>query len=174
MNITEIGKLFFPGRTHWREGVWFDYTAIGPVLVFAFKNPSDEEILAARKGKVELALYDDPPVLFILHRIEGLEDWSDCPFSIRIYAEPPPMPEQVPDGSGLGLYIALVDANTGILHAQRLVGTSTEFARELLAAIHRQLEAPFSEAAYHERINHVYQTQTTEQLLEKAVARHRI
>jgi len=174
MHVTEVGKLFISGKTSWPEGVWCEHTPTGPLLLFAYRNPSAKEIQAARTGKVELALYEDPPVLFILHRVEGLEGWADCPFSIRMYTEPAPLPEQIPDGSGLGLHIALIDAGTGILKAQRLVGTSTEFARALCAAVQRQLEAPFSEVAYHKRINQVYQELTTEQLLARAIARHMI
>jgi hypothetical protein len=174
MNITEIGKLFFPGRTHWREGVWFDYTAIGPVLVFAFKNPSDEEILATRKGQVELALYDDPPVLFILHRIEGLEDWSDCPFSVRLCKDEIDLSLPIEEGKGLGLQIVLVESATGIVKALRLVGTSTEFARELRAAMVKQTIMPFSPDEYDRAIAEVYTMYTSDQLLKKAMARHTI
>lgn len=174
MNITEIGKLFFPGKTGWREGVWFDYTAIGPVLVFAFKKPSDEEILAARKGQVELALYDDPPVLFILHRIEGLEDWSDCPFSVRLCKDEIDLSLPIEEGKGLGLQIVLVESTTGIVKALRLVGTSTEFARELRAAMVKQMIRPFSPHEYNQTVNDVYTRYTSEQLLNRAKARHTI
>jgi hypothetical protein len=98
MYITKVGELFIPNKTKYLEGVRFEYAESGPYLIFAFRNPSPKEIEAVRKGKVELALHETSSVLWILHRIEGLEQWSDCPFSIRLY-------------DGMGKNIRLVGGN---------------------------------------------------------------
>ena len=177
MHVTEVGKLFIPGRTRYNEGAYFEYSEAGPFLIFAFSWPTKEDIEAARKGRVELALYEAPPVIFILHKIRGLEQWSDSPFSIRLYdgmGKKFDWSEPIEEGQGLGLNIVLVDADTGVLLALRLVGTSTEFARELRAAILRQIEAPFSVTAYDSKINEVYTKYTSQQLLALATAQHRI
>lgn len=65
MHITKVGELFIPGKTRYQEGVFFEYTESGPMLLFAFESPAEEEIMATRKGKVELALYESPPIIFI-------------------------------------------------------------------------------------------------------------
>lgn len=175
MRVTEVGKLFIPGKTKYQENVWFEYTASGPFLIFAFRKPRNMEIKAAKTGEVELALYEDGPVIFVLHKIEGLEDWSDCPFSIRLCKNIEfDWSEEIQEGQGLALTIVLIDADTGILLSLRVVGTSTEFAGELRAAILRQLEMPFSESQYDAKINEVYSRFNSTQLLSKAKAKHRI
>lgn len=171
--VTEVGKLFIPDKTRYTEGVYFEYAESGPYLIFALSNPTKDEIQAAKTGRVELALYEDPPLVFVLHRIRGLEQWSDSPFSIRLYqGRTLDWSEPIQEGQGLALTIALVDANTGILLALRMVGTSTEFARELRAAMLRQLEGSFSVEAYHRKIDEVYRKYSSEDLLAMAVAKH--
>lgn len=171
--VTEVGKLFIPGKTRYKEGVYFEHTGTGPCLVFALHKPTAQEVEAAKKGRVELALYGDPPVLFLLHRIRGLEQWSDSPFSIRLYKDKEfNLPRRFEEGEGWGLQIVLVDAGTGILLALRVVGTSTRFANELRAAIMRQYEAPFTIEAYHAKIDEVYRKYTSQDLLALAVAKH--
>jgi hypothetical protein len=174
MYITKVGELFIPGQTRYQENVWFEYTASGPFLIFAFQNPNPKEIQAAKTGKVELALYEDGPVLFILHRIDGLEDWSDCPFSVRLCKNVEfDWSEEIQEGYGLALNIVLIDADTGILLAQRVVGTSTEFAREIRGAILRQLEHPFDEHIYNKKIDQIYSQLSSQQILRRAKAKHR-
>lgn len=166
--ITKVGEQFIPGRTQYQEGVRFEYAESGPYLIFAFHNPSAKEIEAARKGRVDLALHETTPVLWLLHRIQGLERWSDCPFSIRIYdgmGQQFDWSEEIEEGQGLALSIVLVNADTGILLAQRLVGLSTKFSRELRAAILRQLERPFSKEEYAATINRIYANYSTQELL---------
>ncbi|HZK18932.1 MAG TPA: hypothetical protein VFD15_06415 [Clostridia bacterium] len=171
MHILEVGKLLIPGKTRYNEGATFEYSELGPVLVFAFGNPAPEEIQAVKKGRVDLALYESPPVLFILHKIQGLEQWSDSPFSIRMYDNMGKVfdfGEPIRDGMGLVLHIVLVDADTGVLVAQRIIGTPTEFSRDIRAAILRQIEQPFSPESYHRKIDNIYRTFSTKELLRRA------
>ena len=177
MYITKVGELLLPDKTSYPEGVIFEFDEAGPMLIYALRGLSEGDSMAARKGKVELALYEAPPVLFILSRIQGLAQWSDSPFSIRLYDDKGrafDWAEPIPAGRGLGLHVVLVDADTGILKAQRLVSLSTEFSRGLRAAILRQLEdAGFTPAAYHEKVDSIYRRYTTEELLQRAEFRHR-
>jgi hypothetical protein len=177
MYITKVGEQFIPGRSQYPQGVRFEYTESGPYLIFTFRNPSPKEIEAARKGKVELALHETAPVLWLLHRIEGLEQWSDCPFSIRIYdgtGRRFDWSEPIEEGQGLGLNIVLVEASTGILLVQRLVGLSTRFSRELRSTILRQLEQPFSKEDYAAEINRIYANYSTKTLLSWATVKCKI
>jgi hypothetical protein len=176
-HLTKVGELFIPGRTQYPEGVRFEYAESGPYLIFTFRNPSPEEIEAVRKGKVELALHETSPVLWILHRIEGLEQWSDCPFSIRIYdgmGRKFDWSEEIEDGKGIGLNVILVEASTGVLLVQRLVGLSTKFSRELRSAILRQIEQPFSKADYAATVDRIYTNYSTKKLLSWSTVKCKI
>ncbi|MHB8171192.1 MAG: hypothetical protein ACYDG6_06585 [Thermincolia bacterium] len=175
MYVTKVGELLIPGKTTYPVGAVFEYTPSGPMLVIAFNNPTPQEIEAAKTGQVELALYETDPVIFILHRIKGLETWSDSPFSIRIYQNLEfDWSEEIQEGQGLGLFIVLIDSRTGIVKALRMVGTSTEFARELRAAILRQLERPFNGDEYDAKIDSIYRAFTSEELLTRSIAKHKI
>jgi hypothetical protein len=126
---------------------------------------------------VELALHETGPVLWLLHRIEGLEQWSDCPFSIRLYdgmGRNFDWSEPIEDGQGIGLNVILVEASTGILLVQRLVGLSTRFSRELRSAILRQLEQPFSKADYEATIQRTYTNYSTKKLLSWSTIRCKV
>ncbi len=170
MYTTKVGDLFIPEKTQYPEGVRFEYTESGPYLIFAYSNPTAEEIQAAKTGKVELALYETDPILWILHKIHGLEQWSDVPFSIRVYDGKRAFDwsEPITDGLGLLLNIILVDANTGILLAQRIVGLPTKFSLELRATILRQLDHQFTKSNYNSAIDNTYRNYTTKDLLQRA------
>jgi hypothetical protein len=175
MNITKVGELFVPGKTGYPESAVFEYSPSGPILIIALGNPTTQEIEAAKTGHVELALFEAEPVIFILHKIRGIESWSDSPFSIRLYENIDfDWSQEIEEDMGLGLIIVLVDANAGIVHALRMVGTSTQFARELRGAILRQLEQPFSRATYDTKIDEIYRKHSSEDMLYHATAQHKI
>ena len=132
MRPIAVGEQLFPDRHNYPEGVLFEYTQTGPILIIAFRGPKPAEVQAAKTGKLEMALYESGPVLFVLVKIKGIGGWMDAPFSIRIYDNRGVIfdwSEPIGDGSGLAVHIVLVDAATGIVQAQRLIGTSTAFAR---------------------------------------------
>jgi hypothetical protein len=170
MHVTKVGEQFISGKINWTEGAYFEYAESGPYLIFAFRNPSKKEIEGAREGKVELALYEAPPILWILHRVHGIEQWSDNPFNIRHYDGKGNFDwsEPIEEGKGIGLNIMLVEAGTGILLVQRLIGLSTKFSIELREAILRQLEQPFSLQNFNDIVKKTYSNFTSKELLQRA------
>lgn len=162
-----VGQRLFPDRHSYPEGVLFEYTQSGPIMIIAFRSPKPAEIQAAKTGKLEMCLYESGPVIFILVKIKGLGGWMDAPFSVRIYGNRGiafDWSEPIEDGQGLALHIVLVDVATGIVRAQRLIGTSTAFARGLRAAIMRQYEAPFSVTEYSAAIDVAYKRFTSDDM----------
>lgn len=171
MHVTEVGKLFLPGRTSWPESVYLEYTPSGPLLIMAIKGPTTKEVQAAKTGKLEFALYETDLILWFLYKIHGFGPWSDIPFSIRIYdgrRTSFDWSEEIAEGMGLALQIYLIDAGTGILLSQRLVGLGTKFSREFRAMILRQVERPFSAEAYEEAVKQTYRRLTSDDLLARA------
>lgn len=177
MHVTEVGKLFLPGRTSWPESVYLEYTPSGPMLIMAVHNPTAKEAQAAKTGKMEFALYETDLVLWFLYKIHGFGPWSDVPFSIRVYdgkGMSLDWSDGIEEGMGLALQIYLIDAGTGILHSQRLVGLGTKFSREFRAMILRQLERPFSQEAYDEAVHQTYRRLSSDDLLARADIKCRI
>ncbi len=83
--LIAVGERLFPNKDSYPEGVMFEYTKSGPILIIAMRNPTSGEIEAAKSGKLEMALYELKPVIFILVKIKGMGGWMDAPFSIRMY-----------------------------------------------------------------------------------------
>lgn len=157
--LIAVSERLLPDKTSYPEGVMFEYTKSGPMLIISMRNPTPGEIEAAKSGKLEMALYELKPVIFILVKIKGMGGWMDAPFSIRMYDSKGitfDWSEPINEGQGLAVHIVLVDANSGIVKAQRLIGTSTAFAKGLRAAIMRQYEEPFSVKDYNAAIDRVY------------------
>lgn len=170
--MLQVGQPLFPGQTLLPQSTYFEYSESGPMLIICMPELTEREVEAARKGRVELALYEHPPVIFVLHKIDGLLGWSDSPFSVRLCRQEIDLTAPIEDGQGLGLQIVLVESTTGVVRALRLVGTSTEFARELRSAMVRQTIRPFSSEEYDRTIGNVYTMYTSKQLVMKAKARH--
>ena len=177
LHVLEVGKLFIPGQTHYREASILEHTESGPMLILAINRPTIKEIRAVKNGKIELALYEREPVLWLLFKIQGFGPWSDAPFSIRLYdgrGRKFDWSEEIDEGMGLGLQIILIDAGTGIVKVLRYVATPTRFSREFRAAILRQLERPFCQVEYDREISRVYGKFSSEDLAERADVKCRI
>lgn len=173
--ITEVGKQFIPGKSNWPEGAIFEYTETGPILILAFNNPTDKEIEGAKSGTIEMAYYESRPVLFVCVKIQGCGGWLDAPFSIRLYENKIfDWSEEISEGTGLAIQIILLDARTGIVKSQRLIGAATDFSRGLRAAITRQYEQPFSREAYNRQIDTVYRNYSSDDIAHRADSHFRI
>lgn len=171
LHVFEVGGLFIPGKTQYREAAVLEYTESGPLLLLAIIGPTAKEVEAVKAGKIELALYEREPVLWFLFKIHGFGPWSDAPFSIRLYDGRDrkfDWSEEIEDGMGLGLQIILVDAGTGIVKALRFIAMPTDFSREFRAAILRQLERPFSADEYNREISRIYANYSSDDLADRA------
>jgi len=172
--LIEVGKPLFPGR-RWPEGVIFEYTESGPMLILAFNNPTPKEIECAKTGQIEMGYYEYKSVIFICVKIQGCGDWMDAPFSIRLYENKIfDWSDPVDDGKGLGIQIIMLDALTGIVKSIRLIGATTEFSRGLRKAIMRQYEQEFNEAEYHRQINEIYRNYSSSDLAKRASCLFRV
>lgn len=176
ISVYEVGKKFCePGR----EGCFFDLTDTGANLILKFRNPTPNERRAVKSGVAQFrfAVVDD--IIFFLSRF-GTLNWMDAPYNAylsRISAESWEdsaykhflgQPEGGIPGEtkGLALFVALVDSNTGILAAQRLIGLSTEFSSRLIWAVAAQPEIP----DYHACLARVMREYPTSRLLDISVA----
>lgn len=153
----EVGKLFEPGQTRYSEEIKFEFTQGGPVLLIFFGNLKQKEIAAVRTGKLKFGFYECGNVIFTLAKFEGIP-WMDAPYSIHL-SPPFKFAEELDtdERAGFGLQIYLVDADTGILQAIRLVGLDHNFSLKFREAILKQKAAPFSSDTYQFKINSAYE-----------------
>lgn len=159
------------------EGVLFEYTTSGPMLILSFPQPSKEEIEGVKTGKFEMGLYEKESCIFLSVKIQGCGGWMEAPFSIRKYDNQGikfDWSEDIEEGKGVGLQLVLVDTNTNIIQSQRLIGTSTKFARRLREMILKQLEIPFSNVEYNKAIDDVYKNLSSDDIAKRAECMFRI
>ncbi|MEU5181188.1 hypothetical protein AB0G49_14160 [Streptomyces longwoodensis] len=152
----------YPSRVAWTDGqAQTAITAGGVTFVLPLRQPSDSEVHAFRKGNAEFALYPGDHFALLLYRFSnpkgsrnpaasgpGIE-WSDAGWEYHRQAmgAAQPAPPGVPGGS-FPLELVLVDADTNVVKALRLIGPTTEFADAVRAAVTRQAQqAPAFEHA---------------------------
>lgn len=165
MKSFEVGKLFEENKTHYQEGVKFDFTQSGPVLFLFFNRPTQKEIESIKTGKFEYGMYVKDEVIFLLFKFQGLE-WIDTPYTVHLSKQFEF--EEVERGKGFALNIFLIDAATGILEVIRLCGLSTKFSIEFQNAVQNQCNTSFDKITYEKKINMVYGNYATSDLVQRS------
>lgn len=140
-----VGEPFTPGRSAWPAAAQYNHGPAGHELTLFVPSPSPQLIEGVRRGEALFALGLAGPVFYLAYRFEGSSGWEDVPYSWHLQhrgnrAKPPA--EASPECRAL-LWITLVGADDGLIHAQRGVTLSPAFTRELHRAIRAQAEASF-------------------------------
>jgi hypothetical protein len=143
--VYRVGESFRRGRTRWPDGGQFTFSPGGFELTLFHSDLRDEVVHEVRRGEVELALIVELPLIVVTYRFGQSIPWSDVPYSWHLQ----PMtwriiPELEPSLQTRALlWITLVGANDGIIHAQRGVTLSPAFTRSLHDAIRTQALTAF-------------------------------
>jgi hypothetical protein len=138
--VYRVGELFHRGRTQWPEGGQFTYSPGGLELTLFRSAIRDDVVHEVRRGEVELALIVELPLIVVTYRFGQAIPWNDVPYSWHLQ----PMTWRIIPNleSSLEtralLWITLVGANDGIIHAQRGVTLAPPFTRSLHGAIRTQ------------------------------------
>jgi hypothetical protein len=163
--LYKVGELLEEGKTSYQEGVRFDYTHDGAILLLFYNNADEKELLDIRKGSLKIGMYVKDEVIFMLFKFAS-QNWIDAPYSVhlsKLYEF-----DNIAEGMGIGLHIFLVDASTGILKAMRLIGLPTKFSKSFQKAVLAQKEIEFDKSKYAQKINMVYGNYSTDDLVEGA------
>lgn len=146
------------------DGIIFELTDTGAVLLLKFRNPTAKEKRNITKDlpQFKLAIVDD--IIFVLVRF-GVGCWMDAPYNARLTSYVLPCPGK---GEGLAMTILFVDAATGTLLHIRLIGLSNAFSRLLLHAAAQQPDLGTPEQ-YDRTLKSVYDRYSTNDLLNFVV-----
>jgi hypothetical protein len=138
--VYRVGELFHRGRAHWPEGGQFSYSPGGLELTLFLSTIRDDIVQEVRQGEVELALIVELPLIVVTYRFGQSIPWNDVPYSWHLQ----PMrwrviPNLEPSlEARVLLWITLVGADDGLIHAQRGVTLAPAFTRALHGAIRTQ------------------------------------
>ena len=138
----------------------FTLTDEGALLQYKLRKPTASEKREVKNGvfQAKLAMVDD--IIFFIFRF-GTGPWCDAPYYSRL--EPKTIVAPSP-GQGIAMHFMFIDADTGILLQQRLIGLNHDLSVTLLHAGNQQPEMSFQE--YSRRVNMIYSQYSTEDLLK--------
>lgn len=162
MKRLEVGKLFKEGKTKYQEGVTFDFDNSGGHLLIKLSNPSKSETSEVKKGKLSIGLCTYKDIVLLLYKFGSLE-WMDVPYSIHLSDE-----YRFCDScnnKGFANYIYLIDANTGILKAMRLVSWNTKFSNVFQKEVEAQKLIDFNAKSYDANLKTLYANYSTKDLI---------
>ena len=111
-----------------------------PMLVFNY-TLMPWEIRAFQQGDCAFGLFAENDLIFFLFKIDGFMEWSDLAFTIHLAGD-----ETIANGDGyLPFNLVLVESQTQIIKALRLVTVSPTFRNHLVDAIDNQAKTPLAE-----------------------------
>jgi hypothetical protein len=140
-----VGELFHSGHRSWPEGAQFN-CGPGHYELALFHAEIDADLVdEVRRGAAEFALIVEPQVIVLAYRFGERIPWQDIPYSWHL--QPPErqvVPAVVPSPEARSLlWITMVGARDGVIHAQRGMTLSPSFTRTLHTAIRDQAVGAF-------------------------------
>jgi hypothetical protein len=138
--VYRVGEPLQRGRRCWPEGAQYSYSLNGHELTLFLADVNDELVDDLKYGQAEFAVIVEHPILVLAYRFGTSIRWGDVPFNWHMQPSrsrvTPPL-ESSPETRAL-LWITLVGANDGMIHAQRGMTLSPAFTRTLQDAIRAQ------------------------------------
>jgi len=145
MPVYRVGEPFRQGRCSWPVGAYFTYGPGGHELTLFHSDIRKDMVSEVSRGQAEFAMIVEPPVLVLAYRFGQSIPWDDVPYSWHLqpidWRSVPPL-EHSTEARAL-LWISLVGAEDGIIHAQRGMTLSPGFSRTLQDAIRAQARMAF-------------------------------
>jgi hypothetical protein len=138
--VYRVGELFRRGRERWPAGSQVTYSPGGLELTLFRSDICEDIVDEVRRGEVELALIVELPLIVLAYRFGQSIPWNDVPYSWHLQPVSwriVPSTERTLEARAL-LWITLVGANDGVIHAQRGVTLSPSFTRSLHESIRTQ------------------------------------
>lgn len=172
-SVYRVGELYHPTRRSWPEVALYQYRGGSHELVLFLPRPTSREVRAVRQGLASFAFYADQNLLVLLYAFGDGLPWSDAPFSWHLLPEAERvLPPETRGEERALLSVVLVDAETGIIRALRVVTLSPTFTRLLHDAIREQAARPWpGDALYDAQLAALYQRYPSTTALLKVSAR---
>ncbi|MDU6263746.1 MAG: hypothetical protein E6600_04520 [Anaerocolumna aminovalerica] len=159
----EVGEIV-QGFINHEEGMVFDVTDEGGVLMVFFNRPTDKEIEQFKSGRnLEFRFLKLYNVIMLTAKFGSL-NWMDAPYSPHLSKHLSSL--EIPrDNQGISVQIFLIDASNGQIKHFRLVGLSEKFSKSLLGTILEEKMNIFDKKQYFANINHIFSVYSTNKLV---------
>jgi hypothetical protein len=146
--VLEVGKPYPFGTPPYPETGEFNYTAAGYSLRLFVKAPRSFEVQAVRNAPAEFAIAVVGRAICVLYRFANGKKGIPWSVSLFSYHLVPPELQALPDQPASDeeralLRVELVDAETGILRALRVLTLSPRVTKVLDHAIREQARQPW-------------------------------
>jgi len=167
----QVGEKFpLPIKAQGDGGI-FQYDINGAMFILKLSKVDLIAIEAFRTGKIELGLFVENDIIFLLYKIDGIiNGWGDSPYSVHFHTE-----EQLPkltDVKEKTISLFLVDSRLDILLAMRTITLPDAFFDKLVESTKTQLAKPFDKDKYIANIQTVWNTYSSDAMFEHAIAKH--
>jgi hypothetical protein len=158
--IYRVGEPLVRQRRNWPAGAEFAFGPGGHELTLFRRGIGPELIDDLCRGPAEFALIVEQPIIVLAYRFGDAIAWEDAPYSWHLQPEfrrVVPAAVVAPEARAL-IWITLVGADDGIIHAQRGMTLSPPFTRALHEAIRTQAMKPFNPCDCTAAISNLYLT----------------
>lgn len=141
-----VGEPLQRGRRSWPVGAQYSHTNSGHELTLFLSEIDHGLVQDVKNGEGEFAVITSFPLIVLAYRFGQTVPWSDVPYSWHM--QPPNFrvipPLELSPGTRALLWVTLVGADDGIIHAQRGMTLDPGFTRILNGAIRAQASKPFN------------------------------
>lgn len=156
MTSRAVGEIYSSQHSEYTEATQYCYHNGLHDLALFWSKPTLKETNGFLKQPVELALYVEQSVLFLLYRIADTCEWSDVAFNIhQLRAEERIVPAD-PPGSRAKMQMTLVNAGSGIILAKRMLSVEPVMTQALRHTLQEQMQTPCSREAYMAQVKQTY------------------
>lgn len=162
MRLLQVGQPF-PDWKDWRhiDVTQYNYQyGTGHELLIMLHSPTPQEVEGIWHGPAAFGLFVSGPAIFLAFRFGQPKVFEgEAPYTIHALAEEA---RQLPDldlapDEGAALSVILVDSDSRLVNALRVLALTNRFSLALHRAIHLQAMTPWDGHKYHQEVNKVYQ-----------------
>lgn len=162
-NSYSIGDIVASPRA---EGVTLDIYPDGAILLIAYNGITCKEQEEISEGQVQFKLAIANNILFFLSKFGDLP-WQDSPFASNLASVDLNTFKNIPENMGLSLHVMLIEAATGKLVINRIIGLSSYFTRSFIDLALKH-PAPSDRIEYQQLLLNIYSRYSTDQLVDMA------
>lgn len=155
------------------EGAELNFDKGGLRVTVFIPRPSHGDVEAVRAGDVRLHLGALRSLVFCVVEFVGVLSF-DCFYSWHLVPEERRcIPDEVPEGVGLGLTVSLIDSADGVVKALRMFGTGTKWSRVFRRLVIEQSGREFRRDEYDRDLIEVEGRYSSHDLMAAAVIKYK-